>query len=220
MEVINSTYGHYLKVIYDLGLDRTPVATSTIAKRLRVSNASVSDMLRKLDKDGFVKHIPYRGVDLTKKGKQEALRLLRRHRLWELFLVKFMKLPWESVHLQADRLEHATDELLEEQLAELLGNPEHDPHGDPIPTKDGSIEEPLRLRLSEIKKGGTARMLQCTDENPELLKHLKKINLLPGISFRVIDIQSFDGSCLLDINGKETHVSPAIAELVIVRPET
>ncbi len=220
MEGINSTYGHYLKVIYDLALDGSPVSTSTIAKRLRVSNASVSDMLRKLDKDRFVDHVPYKGVELTERGKQEALRLLRRHRLWELFLVEFMKMPWDSVHVQADRLEHATDELLEERLAELLGNPEHDPHGDPIPSRDGSIEEPPRIRLSEMRKGETARMLQCTDENPELLKYLQKINLLPGISFSVTDIQSFDGSFLLKIGTREIQISPAVAKLVIVHRES
>jgi len=220
MSGINITYGHYLKVIYELALDGSPVSTSTIARRLKVSNASVSDMLRKLDNDKFVHHVPYKGVELTEKGRQEALRLIRRHRLWELFLVEYMKMPWELVHPQADRLEHATDDVLEERLAELLKHPLLDPHGAPIPAKDGSIDEPPRVRLSDMKKGKTAVILYCTDENPDLLKHLKKNNLLPGISFTVADIQAFDGVYILKIGRNEVQISSTLAKLVIVNPES
>ena len=217
MDQINSTYGHYLKAIYDLSLDISPVSTSKIARQLNVSNASVSDMLRKLNKDKLVHHVPYKGVELTETGTKKALKLLRRHRLWELFLVKYMKMPWETVHIQADRLEHATDELLEERLSELLEHPAHDPHGDPIPSREGKINEPPRLRLSEMKNGESGVVIQCTDENPDLLKHLKKIGLLPGNSFIINDIHAFDGTLVLNINDKEAQVSPTIAGLIIIK---
>ena len=215
---LNQTFGDYLKTIYDLSLDMSPVSTSAIAKRLEVSNASVSDMLRKLHRKNFITHVPYKGASLTSSGRREALRLLRRHRLWELFLIDFMKMPWSLVHTHAERLEHVTDDMLEDRLAQLLGQPKIDPHGDPIPSKNGEIHELPRRRLSEMKSGENAVFRQCINESPEMLGYLKKLEFTPGVRFKLVEILPFDGSYVLRIGKKIIHISPTVAEMVIITP--
>ena len=144
----------YLKAIYHLGREGTPVSTSAIARKLGLSEASVTGMIRKLAAKKLLRYTPYHGVRLSPAGEATAIRMVRKHRLWELFLVEHLKFGWSEVHDHAEKLEHATDDELERRLFEMLGHPARDPHGDPIPGDNGGVKETVRVRLSAMVSGG------------------------------------------------------------------
>src|ERR687890_2195011 len=149
----SSSVGDYLKAIWELAVDSGEVAASTkgVAERLSVSAASVSNMFARLQETGLVEHERYRGATLTERGRREALRLVRRHRLIETFLLEHLGYPWQEVHEEAEKLEHAVSDVFTERLAELLGHPERDPHGTPIPATDGSLPPDHSRPLAEVQ---------------------------------------------------------------------
>jgi DtxR family Mn-dependent transcriptional regulator len=183
----------YLKAIYDLELVGAPASTNDIADRLAISPASVSGMVRRLADQGLVTHEPYRGVRLTEDGRRAALRTLRRHRILECYLTEVLGYPWDRVHAEAERLEHAASEELVERMASALGDPVHDPHGAPIPTRDGRVEEAALQTLAETGVGEQLRVRRVHDKEPERLRYLAELGIRPGSLVRILDKAPFDG---------------------------
>ncbi|HET7189542.1 MAG TPA: metal-dependent transcriptional regulator [Gemmatimonadaceae bacterium] len=193
----------YLKAIYDLELVGTAASTNDIADRLAISPASVSGMVRRLADQGLITHEPYRGVRLTGDGRRAALRTLRRHRILECYLTEVLGYPWDRVHEEAERLEHAASEELVERMATALGDPVQDPHGAPIPTRDGRVEEPALRTLAEAVAGEQVRVRRVGDKQPERLRYLAELGIRPGSMVRILDKAPFDGPITLwvDENG-------------------
>ena len=183
----------YLKAIYDLELVGAPASTNDIADRLAISPASVSGMVRRLADQGLITHEPYRGVRLTGDGRRAALRTLRRHRILECYLTEVLGYPWDRVHAEAERLEHAASEELVELMASALGDPVQDPHGAPIPTRDGRVEEAALQTLAETAAGEQVRVRRVHDKEPERLRYLAELGIRPGSLVRILDKAPFDG---------------------------
>lgn len=193
----------YVKVIYTLGGAGAPVQTSAIADALDVAPASVSGMLRRLSEVGLLEHAPYHGVELTDAGRDAALRVVRRHRLVESYLTSKLGYDWDSVHEEAERLEHAVSDELIERMAQALGNPAYDPHGAPIPSRAGEIEEPRYVPLSDIAVGATAEFRMVSDKDAERLRYISSLGLEVGSVFEVIDRQPFSGPIAIRVGGDE-----------------
>ena len=170
----------YLKAVYALNEGGGPAGTNELARVLDVRPGSVSGMIRRLAEDGFVEHEPYRGVRLTEAGSREALKILRRHRIIESFLVQRLGYDWDDVHAEAERLEHAASERLIDAMAEALGHPATDPHGAPIPTRAGRIDPTPSHRLDEVDPGSRVTIRSVADEDPVRLRYLKSVGLVPG----------------------------------------
>lgn len=183
----------YLKAIYVLESYGGPAQTSAIASALDVAPPSVSGMVKRLSESGLLEHVPYRGVQLTRAGRRAALRMMRRHRVLETYLTTKLGYDWDSVHEEAERLEHAVSDGLIERMAMALGNPRYDPHGAPIPTQTGEIEEPDLTPLSEIPVGKTAELRMVSDKDSELLRFVASLGLKPGAVFDVTGRQPFHG---------------------------
>lgn len=195
----------YLKAIYRLSPQGRAASTSEIAQRLELSPASVSGMVKRLSEQGLLEHVPYRGVQLTAEGRRAALRMLRRHRLIEAYLVAFLGYTWDTVHEEAERLEHAVSDTLVERMAAVLGNPAVDPHGDPIPTSEGDIDEPASIPLSEVPAGSSVEIRQVEESQPDRLRYIASLGLRPGVQLTVLDRQPFHGPMTIEVAG-QTHV--------------
>ena len=184
----------YAKAIYSLSR-RTdqPVSTSAIAERLGVSPASASGMIKRLGSLGLVEHEPYQGVRLTSAGERIALEVIRHHRLLELYLAEALGMPWDRVHDEAEVLEHAISPELTELIAAKLGNPTHDPHGDPIPSADGQLEESETATLQSLERGASGTLTRVSDSNPELLRYLSSKGISPGMRLEIVGKEPFDG---------------------------
>jgi DtxR family transcriptional regulator, Mn-dependent transcriptional regulator len=195
----------YLKAIYRLSPQGRPASTSEIAQRLELSPASVSGMVKRLSEQGLLEHEPYKGVQLTMEGRRAALRMLRRHRLIEAYLVAFLGYSWDTVHDEAERLEHAVSDTLVERMAAVLGNPTVDPHGDPIPTPEGEIHEPVSVPLSEVPAGEAVEILRVEESQPDRLRYIASVGLRPGVRVTVVDRQPFQGPITIDVGG-QTHI--------------
>jgi DtxR family Mn-dependent transcriptional regulator len=210
----------YLKAIYDLERDAQPAATNDIAERLAISPASVSGMMRRLAEQGLITHEPYRGARLTADGRRAALRTLRRHRILECYLTEVLGYPWDRVHDEAERLEHAASEELIERMADALGDPLHDPHGAPIPSREGIVEETTRRSLADVGTGENVRVRMVMDDDGERLRYLAELGIRPGAIIRLLDRAPFDGPITLwvgDGSGGVTRaVGPALATQVFV----
>jgi DtxR family Mn-dependent transcriptional regulator len=191
---ISSAIEDYAKAIYALGRrgDGT-VSTNALAERLGVTPASVSAMLKKLADRGLAEHVPYRGVALTADGERVALEVLRHHRLLELYLAEHLGVPWDRVHDEAEALEHVLSEYLEAQIAAKLGNPTHDPHGDPIPSAALKIDEGASRALDQLEPGERGRFVRVSDTDPEMLRYLDARGVRLGAELEVVDRQPFDG---------------------------
>jgi DtxR family Mn-dependent transcriptional regulator len=184
----------YAKAIYALQTRRgSTVSTNALAERLGVTPASASNMAKKLGAIGLVEHHPYRGVKLTRQGERVALEVLRHHRLLELYLTESLDVPWDRVHDEAEVLEHVLSEELEELIARKLGNPTHDPHGDPIPTRELRIEEGHTRSMQSLESGAAGRFVRISDSDPEMLRYLAERGIAPGDEFEVVDKQPFGG---------------------------
>jgi DtxR family Mn-dependent transcriptional regulator len=208
----------YVKAIYSLqhgGEDA--VATSALAERLAVTSGSASGMVKKLAALGLVDHVPYRGVILTALGRRLALEVLRHHRLLELYLTEAFGMPWDQVHAEAEKLEHVLSEELEELIATKLGDPTVDPHGDPIPARDGSIDEPKTRSLSDLVVGDHALFLRVSDSDPDMLRYLSEREIRPGQELEVIDKQPFGGPLFVRIAGGEHALGGALARAMRVK---
>jgi DtxR family Mn-dependent transcriptional regulator len=175
----------YLKAIYHLQQEDLPVRTTSIARVLGIEPASVTGVIQRLADLGLLDYQPYRGVTLTSEGERTALDIIRRHRLIELFLIESLGYSWDEVHDEAEGLEHVVSPLFIERLATILGHPEIDPHGSPIPTRDGQIEPEAGYPLSELPAGATGIVVRVDDKDPGLLRHLADIGIMPGTIIRV-----------------------------------
>ena len=212
----------YLKAIYDLERVGEPATTNDIALQLRVSAASVSGMMRRLADQGLITHEPYRGVRLTTDGRQAALRTLRRHRILECYLTEVLGFPWDRVHDEAEQLEHSASEELIELMAAALGDPRHDPHGAPIPTRDGRVEESTLRSLAEMGQGDRVRVRRMQDEDAGRLRYLAELGIRPGALVRVLDKAPFDGPITLWVDdpagGAQRAIGVTLADQVFVEP--
>lgn len=195
----------YAKAIYTLEARDGSASTSELAAMLEVRPGSVSGMLRKLSALGLVEHERYRGVRLTERGRRVALEVIRHHRLLELFLVESLGMTWDEVHAEAEVLEHALSEELEELIAAKLGNPTVDPHGDPIPSPDLKLAETVAPSLAELEPGETATFVRISDSDPEMLRFLGERGIVPGTQLELVERQPFDGPLYVRTGG-EVHV--------------
>src|SRR5262245_19056851 len=192
----------YAKAIYTLESRDGAASTTELATLLEVRPASVSGMLHKLSELGLVEHERYHGVRLTEDGRRVALEVIRHHRLVELFLVESLGMTWDEVHAEAEVLEHALSEELEELIAAKLGNPTVDPHGDPIPSRELELAETSSQALAELEPGDVATFARISDSDPEMLRFLGKRGIVPGTELEVVDRQPFDGPVFVRVGGK------------------
>ena len=186
----------YLKVIYKLRQAGEAVTTNAVAARLNVTPASASNMIKKLARLKLVDHTPYHGVQLTSGGEKIALEVIRHHRLIELYLARHLGIGLDRVDEEAERLEHVISEELEERIAQSLGDPTYDPHGDPIPTREGAVEAMHNPLLSDLQPGQRGVVVRVSDSDPSVLRELSEARLLPGVTVEVVDVAA-DGSIRL-----------------------
>jgi len=210
----------YLKAIYHLQRKEQDgrVGTVALAKWLSVSAASVTSMVKKLAEADLVRHHPYQGVALTESGERAALEMLRHHRLLETFLSEHLGMPWHEIHAEADRLEHALSETLEDRLADALGNPTVDPHGAPIPTKDGRVDMQTTIPLWSVGAGQYVRVVEVEDEDAALLTYLADLGLRPGTTVEVVARGLFGGPLHIRVDAKEYALGEAVAGTIAVVP--
>ncbi|WP_331051570.1 metal-dependent transcriptional regulator [Longimicrobium sp.] len=207
----------YLKAVWMLQQVEAPVSTSRIAERLGLTSAAVTAMVKRLAEHDLLRHEPYYGVRLTAAGELAALRIIRRHRVLELFLVEKLGYEWDRVHDEAERLEHAASDELIERLARLLGEPERDPHGSAIPTATGEVDRSAYPALGDLSPGETRRVLEVQVQEPEQLRYLGSLNLRPGAEVEVVDKSPFEGPVSLSVNGERAVISHSLAQRIRVR---
>ena len=208
----------YLKVIYHLSSQGGFATTSDIAAMLLVAPPSVSGMIRRLSDSGLIEHVPYRGVQLTNQGRRAALRMIRRHRVLELYLTERLQYDWDGVHDEAERLEHAVSDELIDRMAMALGNPRYDPHGAPIPTAAGEIEETVLVPLADVELGAPYELRQVDTEDPARLRYLAGQGLVPGRGVTVTARQPFNGPVTLTVvPGGERVIGRELAQLLLCR---
>jgi DtxR family Mn-dependent transcriptional regulator len=206
----------YLKAIYRLS-HAGSASTSALAEHLGLAPASVTGMIKRLAAQGYVRHEPYRGVSLTADGRRAALRTLRNHRLIEAYLVAFLGYDWDDVHEEAERLEHAVSPALIERMAEALGNPSVDPHGDPIPAPDGTVTEVVYTPLSEVPAGTAAEVRRVDSSDAERLRYLASVGLKPGARVRVVGRHPFHGPITCETSAGTQVLGPELGALVLCR---
>nr|WP_199077681.1 metal-dependent transcriptional regulator [Pedobacter sp. ASV19] len=212
------TEENYLKVIYHLSnLTTGTVQTNAIADKIQTRPASVTDMMKKLAEKQLINYVKYQGVTLTEKGKATAVNIVRKHRLWELFLVNTLNFKWDEVHEIAEELEHVNSPLLIERLDEYLGYPKSDPHGDPIPDKNGNFDSPALIKLSKLKPAEKGIVVGVSEHSSSFLKYLDKIKLTLGTSVEMIEVIEFDGSVDLLIEDTRKNVSREVASHILMR---
>ena len=216
--MISKAVENYLKAIFSLSENKNDiVSTNSIAKKLNTKASSVTDMLRKLTSKKLVNHEKYKGVRLTTKGKKLATNIVRKHRLWETFLVEKLHFNWDEVHDVAEQLEHIKSDKLVTLLNEFLGNPRFDPHGDPIPDEFGKFPTANSTPLSNLKKGNEGIVMGVSQDNSTFLKFLDRIDIKLGNLILVKDIIEFDSSVEILINNKESHISLEVARNILVK---
>jgi len=216
-EPLTRSVEDYLKVIYNLSPEGRAASTSDIAHRLELSAPSVSGMIKRLSEQGYLEHIPYKGVQLTAEGRRAALRMIRRHRILEAYLVARLGYTWDAVHEEAERLEHAVSDGLVERMADALGNPDADPHGEPIPTAEGWIEEVEATPLADIATGETVEVRRVTAGDPDRLRYLASVGLQPGVLVTVLERQPFSGPITLRVAGHDRVIGHELAESLLCR---
>lgn len=212
----SSSRGDYLKAILEIAGSGS-ASTKDVAARLSVSSASVTGMFGRLQEMGLARYERYRGASLTDAGRVEALRLLRRHRLIETFLLEHLGYSWEEVHEEAEKLEHVVSDEFTERLAEMLGHPGHDPHGDQIPAADGTLSPEKHRPLSEASAGRTVRIVRVSDDDTAALNHLGERGLVPGRLLAVEEARALDGVVTVkDEGGREHALGEGLARSVFV----
>jgi DtxR family Mn-dependent transcriptional regulator len=204
----------YLKEIYKIAIDNdSNVSTANLAEKLSVTNAATSDMAKKLANAGYIIYEKYKGIRLTTRGKKEALKIIRRHRLWESFLIETLGLNWGEVHEEAEKLEHQTSDFLIDKIDEYLDYPQFDPHGEPIPTKLGRIPKlPENTNLSEATIGKTYEIIKVHQSNKDLMEYLSTIGLEIGAKVNLIKRYSFDNTIELKVNNSNYNLSDKISK--------
>ncbi len=209
---------NYLKTIYHLTtiLD-TEVSTNAIAEKMETKASSVTDMLKKLAEKNLINYKKYQGVSLTKEGELSAKMIVRKHRLWEVFLVEKLQFSWDEVHDIAEQLEHIKSEKLINKLDDFLGNPIEDPHGDPIPDANGKIIKTEKVLLSDLDENQTGICVGVKDTSTEFLKYLDKQEIALGSKIECLTKEDFDLSLRIKVNGKEVTISNKIASNLFVK---
>lgn len=207
----------YIKAIYELGGGSGRATASEVASRIMVSRPSVSIMVRRLAQQGLVARGGRRGLRLTKEGRAVALRLVRRHRVIEAYLVRALGYTWDKVHDEAERLEHTASDELIDRMAGVMGEPAVDPHGAPIPTARGKVAPAASRSLEDLAVGEQAQIASVEDENAELLRHLASLRLLPGTNVRLLGRDPFGGLLAIRVGSRTHRVGPALAARVFVR---
>lgn len=205
-----------LKAVYKLRGVRGPVSTSALAASLGVTEPTATAMIKRLARLGLLVHTPYHGVDLTPSGEAIALEIIRHHRLLEAYLVRSLGLNWAAVHAEAERLEHVISEEMEDRMDAALGHPVEDPHGDPIPTREGHMDALPDTTLAHLEPGERAEIRSVPDGDPELLHHLADLGLVPGVSVDVLDKAPFRGPIVVAINGKHRAIGVDLAAVIRV----
>ncbi len=208
----------YLKAIRHLQREGAPVSTSALAQQLDRSPASVTNMIKNLAEMGLVEHVPYHGVQLSEEGEREALRIIRRHRVIEAYLIERLGYSWDRVHAEAERLEHAASDELVERMATVLGHPELDPHGSPIPTAEGEVSERRHPPLSSLETGATATVREVSDADEGRLRYLAELGLYPGTRVEVLEREPFEGPIRVRVEGRDRSLGRSLAEIVRVEP--
>lgn len=210
---------NYLKAIYHLSKDNEQqgVSTNAIAQKMNTKASSVTDMIKRLSEKQLVDYIKYQGVRLTKKGTDLAVNLVRKHRLWEVFLVNVLDFSWDEVHEVAEQLEHIKSKKLIEQLDAFLGYPDFDPHGDPIPDKHGHIADRKKSLLSEIPVGKNCICIGVKNTSKDFLQYLDKKNIALGDEIQILDKEPFDASIMILHKGKEVNISSLISHNIYVK---
>jgi len=218
--VHSSSEENYLKTIYKLQEQSGEIViNSDLARALEVHSASVTDMLKKMARKKLIHYEKSRGVRLTEKGKQVAIVIIRKHRLWELFLVEKLGFKWDEVHEIAEQLEHIDSEPLINRLDAYLGHPKSDPHGDPIPNADGVFSKSKSVLLSEMKKGNEGKFTGVIDHSASFLNYLDKIGISLGDTIKIKAVEEFDKSLTLQLKGKnELIVSNKVADSLLITP--
>ena len=210
----------YLKAVYALTERGEPAATSALAEALDIQPASVTGMIKRLDDEGFVEHVPYRGVRLTEAGSREALRIIRRHRVLETYLTNRLGYSWDDVHYEAERLEHAASDELIDRMAAALEDPSHDPHGAPIPTRAGEIAPTDFVPLADAPEGVALEIKAVQDEDSELLRSMESLGLRPGALITIVSRTPLYGPLSVTVEGDEVTgeiIAHELAERIFVR---
>jgi DtxR family Mn-dependent transcriptional regulator len=209
----------YLKNIYKIESSEGKVATTALSRKLGIAPASVTEMIKKLAEEGIVTHTPYHGVQLTKEGRKRALQIIRRHRLWEAFLVEVLKFDWHEIDEEADRLEHFTSGKLEQHIDELLGFPSTDPHGDAIPSPRGKLTDLPSESLDEVEAGKTVVVRRVSDSSPEILRLASKLGIGLNRKIKVKERIGFDGTLRVVVGRREQFISSKLARNIFVEAD-
>ena len=209
----------YAKAIWTLAQrSQAPVSTSALAERLGVSPASASAMVKRLEAMGLASREPYHGVRLTRASERVALEVVRHHRLLDLYLAEALGMPWDRVHEEAEVLEHAISPELSELISAKLGNPTRDPHGDPIPTADGEIEDSPSRALADLSAGERGTFSRVSDSNPEMLRYLSDRGIAPGDELELTGREPFGGPLTVRANGRDHALGDQLARAMRVEP--
>lgn len=213
----NQSTEDYLKGILKLQDGRKTVSTSALAKHLNIEAASVTGMMKKLAQRKLIRYEPYRGVSLTETGRNIAVKMMRRHRLWEIFLTKHLGFGWDEIHEEAERLEHATSDALEARLSAMLGDPDTDPHGQPVPSADGRMIVKRDSPLSDFSPGAKIRITRVSDDSAAVLKHASQIGLTLGAKVTIREKRGFDGSMVVGVGRNDRQISREVAGSIFGR---
>lgn len=209
---------NYLKSIYTLEKElRCSISTNLIAQKTETKASSVTDMLKKLDAKKLVIYQKYQGVTLTERGKKVAIKVIRKHRLWEYFLVEKLQYSWDKVHDIAEQLEHIQSETLIDNLDAFLGFPKFDPHGDPIPDKTGNIAVNKAINILDMQIGDEGILKNVKDSSSSFLNYLDKQNLAIGDAIKILDIEPFDQSVQIETNSNRLTISKNVAENLFIK---
>ena len=208
----------YLKAIYHLSTEGAPVSTSAIAERLGIAAGSVTGMLKRLAEQGLVEHVRYYGTRLTHDGAENAIRTIRRHRVLELFLVEVLGYTWDRVHAEAERLEHVVSDEMIDRMATVLGEPAEDPHGAPIPASGADFQDTRYMALADLPAGSRAVLRRVPDEDPEALRYLASLQLVPGTEIEVVEVAPFNGPLTVRVGAEFRVVGRELAADVGVEP--
>ena len=208
---------NYLKAIYHLsGNGTNTVSTNSLAEEMQTTPASVSDMIKRLAHKEVIEYKKYQGVNISEDGRKRALQVIRKHRLWEVFLVDKLNFNWDEVHDIAEQLEHIKSPLLIKRLDEFLGHPTRDPHGDPIPDEDGNFVQKQPIPLNQLIAGQTGMMVAVNDSSSSFLKYLDKVEVSIGSKIEVKEVIDFDSSMEIKVNHKSLTISETVAQNILV----
>jgi DtxR family transcriptional regulator, Mn-dependent transcriptional regulator len=213
---LSYTEENYLKAIYHLSPEGEPVSTNALAASMETTPASVNDMIKRLAQKGLLVHQKYHGASISAQGKNIALQVIRKHRLWEVFLVEKLHFGWDEVHEVAEQLEHIHSPLLIQRLDEFLGHPTIDPHGDPIPDANGQFKLNPQTELLLAGEGSRGVVTAVTSDQTALLKHLDKLGIRLGSKLTVKERHEFDGSMQVTVDGKDLYLSREVAQYLMI----